>query len=89
MSSLVTGYRCIACEKQLAADHDAFTCPDCGGNLEVVYDYAIAARVMGGGLMGRDMFRYRALLPAEPPREGFPVSGADSPSCGLCCCERV
>jgi len=36
----VLGFECISCRKSVAYRPDRYTCPDCGGNLDVVYDYA-------------------------------------------------
>lgn len=57
----VTGYRCLACGTSQAASFTGFTCPDCGQNLELVYDYAAAAKAPW--LDRHDMFRYAPLLP--------------------------
>ena len=54
-------YRCLACGTLQAATFPGFTCPACGQNLEVVYDYAAAAR--RPFLDRRDIFRYASVLP--------------------------
>jgi threonine synthase len=40
----VIGFECIACGRDMAWSPDPGTCPDCGGNLDVVYDYAAIGR---------------------------------------------
>jgi threonine synthase len=57
----ITGYRCLACGTTQPAPFTGFTCPACGQNLELVYDYAAAA--LAPWLDRRDMFRYAPLLP--------------------------
>jgi threonine synthase len=57
----VSGYRCLACGTTQPASFTGFTCPACGQNLELVYDYAAAARAPW--LDRRDIFRYASLLP--------------------------
>ena len=47
------GYRCIACASVQDADFDGYTCPDCGNNLDVEYDYDKAGRAFpGAGWVG-------------------------------------
>lgn len=57
----MTTYRCLACGTVQATNFTGFTCPACGQNLELVYDYAAAARATW--LDRRDIFRYAPLLP--------------------------
>ncbi len=38
------GFQCLACGRQHGYQPAVYTCPDCGGNLDVVYDYALIAR---------------------------------------------
>lgn len=40
------GYCCIACDMELDKDFEGFTCPACGGNLDIRYDYAALAPLM-------------------------------------------
>lgn len=42
-----TGLRCVTCEKRFAHEQ-LYNCPDCGGILEVEYDYRIAADASAG-----------------------------------------
>jgi threonine synthase len=58
----LTGYRCFSCSAEQGPRFNGFTCPSCGGNLDVLYDYAAARRdVFPTGRL--DIFRYAALLP--------------------------
>jgi len=74
------GYRCIACATTQDAAYDGFVCPDCGGNLDIEYDYDKAARAFPGAGRGgpRDIFDYAALLPAFPD-QSFPLRVGATP----------
>ena len=63
----MTGFRCVACGDTQPADFRGYTCPACGENLEVTYDYD---RVRDELTLERpfhqrrvDLFRYLPLLP--------------------------
>lgn len=72
-----TGFECVACAARQAADFRGFTCPACGGNLNVTYDYeGLKNRVGKERLVtfGRpDMFRYAPLLPLDRPGLASPL----------------
>ena len=74
------GYCCIACATTQDDTFDGFVCPDCGGNLDVEYDYDKAARTFPGASRGgpRDIFDYAAMLPAFPDRS-FPLRVGATP----------
>ncbi len=63
------GRRCSPCEKEFPADASEWTCSGCGGNLDVLYDYATIRNTWSreelGGDPERSMWRYRAILPVE------------------------
>ncbi len=61
-TSPVSGFTCIACAARQPASFTGMTCPECGGNLDVQYDYHAVdpARWM---IERDDIFRYAALLP--------------------------
>ncbi len=71
----MNGYRCIACAEMQAADFAGFTCPSCGNNLDITYDYtAIAPEVAGGfGENTAGIFRYAPLLPVSDVGDRFPL----------------
>ncbi len=71
----MNGYRCIACADIQTADFAGFTCPSCGNNLDISYDYtAIAPEVARGfGENAAGIFRYAALLPVSDVGGGFPL----------------
>ncbi|MFH0953301.1 MAG: threonine synthase [Verrucomicrobiota bacterium] len=62
-----TGFSCYSCGAAQPADFHGYTCPACGGNLEVTYAYHRLKSEVGRERMvalGRpDMFRYAHLLP--------------------------
>jgi threonine synthase len=67
--SNVTGFQCVECASEHAARDVEFTCPSCGGNLDVLYDYDRAGEQMSRESLAADrdltMWRYRALLPID------------------------
>jgi threonine synthase len=74
----MNGYRCIACNTEQGVDFAGFTCPACGGNLDVTYDYA--AIDAGFGASG-GMFRYESLLPCSDPGTTLPLRIGGTPLC--------
>ena len=77
----MTGYQCIACATAQPVDFSGFTCPSCGGNLDLRYDYDAVAGELAGGFDGKanGLFRYRALLPVTEPETGFPLRVGATP----------
>ncbi|MBP6823829.1 MAG: threonine synthase [Acidobacteria bacterium] len=65
----VAGFKCLECMRTFRVDEINYICPECGGNLDVLYDYEqIAARISKAALAADRNFtiwRYRALLPVE------------------------
>jgi len=63
----VNGYECLACGNRQSADFTGFTCPTCGGNIELTYDfYRLKLEQQHGRLVNPDLpglFRYLSLLP--------------------------
>ncbi len=37
--NFATGYKCIKCQKEYEITQTLYTCPSCGANLQIVYDY--------------------------------------------------
>ena len=66
----MNGYRCIRCTGTQAADFAGFLCPQCGGNLDITYDYAAVAQQIDGSLAhtSGDLFRFSPLLPLKAAR---------------------
>ena len=77
----MTGYRCIRCSAEQGCDFAGFLCPQCGGNLDIRYDYAAVAQQVDGSLPRApgDLFRFAALLPVQPARAAFPLRIGGTP----------
>ena len=77
----MNGYRCIACTATQADDFPGFVCPECGGNLDVSYDYAALAKQLAGGFDRgvRGISRFSALLPLQQPRAEFALQVGGTP----------
>lgn len=72
------GYKCSVCGKAYGPDDVTYTCPDDGGNLDVVLDYeAIRRHHSPGEIAASDdesIWRYLPLLPVgNPGHEGTPL----------------
>ena len=76
----MNGYQCICCSAKQAVDFAGFLCPECGGNLDIRYDYEAVAAQIGdcfpdtGGL-----FRFSTLLPLRQLRPDFPLKVGGTP----------
>lgn len=74
--------KCVRCGREYAAAPDLTNC-ECGGILDIVYDYdAIRARFTKETLAKREnrsMWRYRELLPVEPDTPDTPLRVGWSP----------
>jgi len=77
----MNGYRCFACAETQSADFAGFVCPDCGGNLDITYDYAAIADEVAGGFGDErtDLFRYAPLLPLKKSESPFPLRLGGTP----------
>lgn len=77
----MNGYRCIACATPQTVDFAGFLCPDCGGNLDVTYDYAAIAKDVTAGFRDdqNDLFRYAPLLPVREADTAFPLRVGRTP----------
>lgn len=67
MMKHVIGAKCIDCGKVWEAKPDITTCPECGGLLDIVYDYAAIKKEVSHASMAereeRSMWRYMEYLP--------------------------
>jgi len=77
----MNGYRCIACAETQTVDFAGFVCPSCGGNLDIIYDYAAIAGTVAEGFDndGTDQFRYAPLLPVTETDTPFPLKVGGTP----------
>ena len=81
MMNRVKSFTCVSCQAQYGSLPSTYTCPACGGILDVVYDYGS----IDGGLLvrslasnpDRSIWRYEDLLPVTPggPRPKLRVGG--------------
>ncbi|MBT8106830.1 MAG: threonine synthase [Gammaproteobacteria bacterium] len=72
----MNGYRCLACNAEQNVDFAAFVCSDCGGNLDITYDYAAVEPGFGDA---EGLFRYRSLLPCVDPGTSLPLTIGGTP----------
>lgn len=75
------GYRCSICKKEYEPADILYTCPKCGGNLDVVLDiHQIRQKYQVEDIVSRSDFslwRYLPLLPVpDPGGEGTPLRSA-------------
>ncbi len=75
------GYRCSICEKEYGPDEVTYTCPDDGGNLDVILDYEkIRNNWQVSHITSRQeasLWRYQPLLPVTDPQfEATPLRAA-------------
>lgn len=63
----VSGFQCLECARTFRVDKIKYVCPECGGNLDVRYDYERISQQFSKAVLAADpnftMWRYRALLP--------------------------
>ena len=80
---LMTGFSCFCCGKMLAADYAGYTCPDCGGNLDIIYDYASARTALDRNdpFAGprQDQFKFHLLMPLESIENAPPLRVGATP----------
>src|ERR1044071_3127319 len=64
------GFKCVECARRFGLDEVQYVCAQCGGNLDVLYDYEKIAAQFDKARLAADrdltIWRYRALLPVEP-----------------------
>jgi threonine synthase len=79
----VRGAVCIVCGAEYQAGGRTYTCPKCGGVLEIVYDYQYIKTVFTKEKLARrrdpTLWRYRELLPIEEDSELSPLRVGGSP----------
>ena len=74
----VLGFMCVECSRTYSISEVEYVCPDCDGNLDIVYDYDWIGRRFNKESLAADrdltIWRYRALLPVEEMSEVPPLS---------------
>jgi len=61
----ILGFKCIVCEKEFPVKEVNYTCPSCGGNLDIIYKYKKLSRKKINSSKDYTIFRYRDLLPIK------------------------
>jgi threonine synthase len=73
-----TGFKCLECARTFSASEIKYVCLNCGGNLDVLYDYEQIARRVSQSTLAADrnftIWRYRALLPIAESAPVPPLS---------------
>ena len=76
--SNVGGFKCFECGREHRIGEVSYVCPDCGGNLDVLYDYDRVASAVTKASLAEDrnftIWRYRALLPVDDLSEAPKVT---------------
>jgi len=71
MNPNVLGYRCTLCDRAYAPGEVQYTCPQDGGNLDILYDYvSIRTNYQPEDILAGteySLWRYLPLLPVEDP----------------------
>jgi threonine synthase len=67
----VLGYRCSVCRREYSFGEISYTCPDDGGNLDIVLDYKAIRRICSPRSIAENreesIWRYLPLLPVHDP----------------------
>jgi threonine synthase len=65
--SYVNGFQCLECARTFRVNEIQYICPECGGNLDVLYDYELIGTRINKTVLAADhnftIWRYRTLLP--------------------------
>ncbi|MFN0107739.1 MAG: threonine synthase [Blastocatellia bacterium] len=76
--SYVNGFQCFECARTFSLGEIEYVCPECGGNLDVLYDYERIGQKFSKALLAADsnftMWRYRPLLPIADSSPVPPLS---------------
>src|SRR4030042_6331669 len=71
MYSKFIGYQCSTCNRNYSVDEITYSCPEDGGNLNVILDYkAIVKNIQPKDIYEsreRSLWRYLPILPVEDP----------------------
>ena len=73
---IIKNYTCVVCGKEYPPEQTLYTCPDDGGNLSIILDYAALSKKVSPKDISESreisIWRYQALLPVADP--GFNYS---------------
>ena len=76
-----SNYHCLACRQDQDWSFTGLVCPDCGGNLDIQYDYNRAKSAFSDkpGEKPEGIFRYAPLLPVQDTGGMFPLRVGATP----------
>lgn len=67
------GFKCLHCDREFTQAQITYTCPNCGGNVDAIYDYVTMARTLDprsiASRADRSIWHYEELLPVTLPAE--------------------
>ncbi len=73
----ILGLQCVECSREHPPDLPSYVCPSCGGNLDVIYNYAAIRKELSRGSLAADgnltIWRYRPLLPLGDDSRALPL----------------
>jgi len=73
----LAGLKCIECGREYPSDNIRYTCPGCGGNLEVIYDYPAIKKQFSRVTLTADrnlsIWRYFPILPFSSSLTELPL----------------
>jgi threonine synthase len=76
--SNIAGFKCVGCEREHPVGQIEYVCPNCGNNLDVLYDYDRVKLQFTKASLAADrnftMWRYRPLLPVEGSSQVPPLT---------------
>ena len=69
MDNKVKGFKCYSCSKEYNLNEASYLCPNCSGNLEVIYDYDFIKKNFSRDILKKDndysIWRYSPLMPVS------------------------
>lgn len=75
--------KCVSCGREVPALPDTTVCPDCGGIMDIVYDYDYIRSVVTPEMIeareDQTMWRFKEFLPVEPDTEFNKLRVGNSP----------
>ena len=65
----IKGFKCVRCKGEFRLNQAEYVCPSCGGNLQVVYDYAFIKKTVSREYFNKNrdlsVWRYLPVLPIK------------------------
>ncbi|MBN1897402.1 MAG: threonine synthase [Spirochaetes bacterium] len=73
--NFATHYKCINCSKEHPLSNDIYVCPECNGNLDILYNYRMISKKLSKKILEKrkepSLFRYHELYPVSGDIEKF------------------